>query len=230
MIAGIDEAGRGPMMGPLVIAGVIADEKDIPKLEQIGVKDSKLLTPAQREDLFDKIKTIVKDFRIMIVLPREIDDAVEGKDGLNLNWLEANKEAQIVSELKPEEVIIDCPSTNIQAFTDYIYVKLSGIIGKAASNIKIRAEHKADMNYVIVGAASILAKVTRDREIEKLKHIVGENFGSGYPSDPYTKEFLAKNWKNPKILEMHIFRKSWQSYKNMAKPSEAKKQTKLAKF
>lgn len=215
LICGIDEAGRGPVIGPLVICGVLIDEKDEIKLKNIGVKDSKLLTPTKREDLFEKIKKIVKKYEILIVQPKDVDSFVES-DHLNLNWLEANVSAGIINKLSPDKAILDCPSPNTRAYKEYVEKQLE-------KNIEVAAEHKADVNYPVVSAASILAKVTRDAEIEKIKKKIGVNFGSGYPSDEVTQDFLKKNWnKYPEI-----FRKSWSSYKNF---SEAKKQKKIDEF
>ena len=148
-------------------------------------------------------------------IPQDVDDALNSVD-INLNWLEAITSAKIISKLQPDQAILDCPSTNIQAYSDYVKNLLK-------TDVKIIAEHKADLNHTIVGAASILAKVTRDRKIETLKQKLNVDFGSGYPSDPKTKKFLAENWqKYPEI-----FRKTWSSYK---KYSEAKNQKNLSEF
>ncbi|RME55201.1 ribonuclease HII [Candidatus Woesearchaeota archaeon] len=203
-VCGIDEAGRGPVIGPLVIAGVVADGKAKQKLIEIGVKDSKKIAPKKREQMFNTIKSIVNDYYVLIVKPDEIDEALNSQT-LNLNWLEAIKSAMIVNKLKPEKVILDAPSNNIKAYTDYFRIYLKN------KDIDIVCEHKADETYPEVSAASILAKVTRDNEIEKLKQKYGD-FGSGYPSDPKTKEFLRHNWKKCK----EIFRTTWSSYKNAA--------------
>ncbi|HLD12886.1 MAG TPA: ribonuclease HII [Candidatus Nanoarchaeia archaeon] len=215
-IAGIDEAGRGPLIGPLVIAGVLVAEKDVPKLVALGVKDSKLLSPAQREGMFEAIKGIVKDYKIIIVQPQEVDAAVESVDGLNLNWLEAHKTADILNALKPDKAFIDCPSTNIKKYTEYLKDLLK-------NSMELVVEHKSDFLHKETGAASILAKVTRDREIEKLQKKVKEPLGSGYPSDPITKEFVKKYWKK----YPDIFRHSWSTYKVIADPE---KQSGLDKF
>lgn len=201
---GIDEARRGPVLGPMVMAGVLVDEEDIKKLREIGVKDSKLLTPLQREKLFDQIIKIVKKYVILIIPPAEIDDAVMSET-MNLNRLEAIKSAIICNQLNPERIVLDCPSTNISSYVEYFkyYLKRKGV--------EIRAEHKADVNYPSVSAASILAKVTGDREIEKIKKEIGHDFGSAYPSDPVTIEFLKKYHKRYE----KYFRKSWATYQNV---------------
>jgi ribonuclease HII len=215
IVCGVEEAGRGPVIGPLVMCGITIDEKETSKLEAIGVKDSKLLTPFQREDLFEKIKNIAKKYEIIIIPSQEIDDILNSED-MNLNWLEAKTSADIINKLNPDKAILDCPSTNIKAYSDYVKNLLT-------KKVELIAEHKADLNYPVVGAASILAKVTRDREIEKIKKQIKINFGSGYPSDPKTIEFLEKNWN----IHPTIFRRTWSSYKRY---SEAKKQKRLGEF
>lgn len=215
LVCGIDEAGRGPVIGPLVTVGVLIEEKDQDKLKTLGVKDSKLLTPLQRETLFKKITAVIKDYKVIILKPFQIDAALNDPD-LNLNWLEANTMAKISDELKPKKLILDCPSNNIPAFTDYVKNKLK-------IKTKVIAEHKADQKYPAVAAASIIAKVTRDKEIKKIHKQINENFGSGYPADPTTQEFLKKNYKKyPKI-----FRKTWSSYKKVV---DSKKQRNLSDF
>lgn len=215
LICGIDEAGRGPVIGPMVIAGVLIEAPDEQKLINLGVKDSKLLTPKQREAMFEDIKNIAKKHKIVVILPPEIDAALQS-DELNLNWLEAQKTVEIINQLEPHKVFIDCPSTNIYAYKEYL---MKRILNK---HIDVVAEHKADVSYPVVSAASILAKVTRDREIERIKAQIGADFGSGYPSDPKTQEFMQKNFN-----KYDIFRKTWASYKDAFK---GKQQRKLMDF
>jgi len=213
-IVGIDEAGRGPVIGPIVICGVLIDEKDNERLLNIGVKDSKLLSPLKRERMIDGIQQIIKDFHCMVVQPLEIDAAVES-DTINLNWLEAMKSAEIINVLKPEIAIVDCPSPNTNAYASFLLERLND------KKTRIIAEHKADANYPSVAAASIIAKVTRDAEIEKLKRHVGMDFGSGYPADERTVKFLKENWqKHPEL-----FRKSWAPYKKLVEDNHPKQQS-----
>jgi len=211
---GVDEAGRGPVIGPLVIAGVLADENQIAKLKEMGVKDSKLLTPIQIERMYDKILQIVENYKIIVIEPAEIDDAVSDENSdSNLNWLEADKTVILINELKPDESIIDCPSTVPMKYASYLRDRI-----KVSTNLK--CEHKADVNHIIAGAASILAKATRELAIQDLQKKHNVFFGSGYPSDPKTQLFLEKNWD-----KYDFFRKTWDSYKRLAK---MKGQTKLA--
>lgn len=209
-ILGIDEAGRGPVIGPLVIAGVLINEQDEKKLKDLGVKDSKLLTPKKREELFNKIKKIAKDYEILIIEPKEIDEAVESQE-LNLNKLEAIKSAMIINKFNPDLSILDCPTVSTKKYEDVIRFYLKN------KELKLKAENKADVNYPVVSAASILAKVTRDREIEKLKEKYGD-IGPGYPSNEITKKFIKENWKK----HPEIFRKSWATFKNIERKNEQK--------
>ena len=118
---------------------------------------------------------------------------MRGHDGLNLNWLEADKSAEILDNLNPNKAIIDAPGNNIEKYRVYLLKKLKN------KDIKLVLEHKADLNHPVVSAASILAKVTRDTEIELLKKELGIDFGSGYMTDPKTVEFLKS-----KIKELQI--------------------------
>ncbi len=222
-LAGIDEAGRGPVIGPLVIAVAAIDDKHENELKKIGVKDSKLLSEKQREEILEKMMKLIR-FKYVIIQPEEIDEAVLSKT-YNLNWLEADKGAEILNDLNKEsnnmikKVILDCPSTNLFAYTSHFQEHVKD---KA---MKIISEHKADFHYPIVGAASIIAKVTREKELEKLKKKYKIDFGSGYPSDPKTKEFIEKHFDN--LTYGHIFRKSWATFKNA---SEKSKQRSLGEF
>jgi len=218
LIAGVDEAGRGPVIGPMVMVGVLIDDVDEILLKSWGVKDSKKLSPIQREKLYDQLKAMVKNYVVKIVSPAEIDKTLFGNDS-NLNWLEADKTIEILRELKPKVAFIDCPSTNIKAYKTYLEKALEN-----TKNIKkLVVEHKADDTYVVASAASIIAKTIRENEIMKLKKKYKIEFGSGYPSDPRTKEFLEKNYmKYPEI-----FRKSWKSYTNVV---EGKKQKRLGEY
>jgi ribonuclease HII len=219
LICGIDEAGRGPVIGPMVMAGVVVDEKDHEMLRAIGAKDSKLLTPLQRERLFKEIVGRVLRYKIVVIGPQEIDKAVMSK-GTNLNWLEAEHQVLLVNELAPGTVYIDCPSPNIKAYSAYIHERL-----KWPDQVKLVCAHHADRDYPVVSAASILAKVTRDEHIERIKKEIGIDFGSGYAADPRTVEFVKEHWQD----YPDIFRHSWAAYKRYATPATTG-QTQLGTF
>jgi ribonuclease HII len=217
-VSGIDEAGRGPLIGPLVIAVAAIPEGKEEELRALGVKDSKLLTEKQREDILKELIKIIH-YELSIIQPSEIDDALASPN-TNLNWLEADHGANLLNKLDVKlennisKCIIDCPSTNIKAYTDYVRLKVDN------DEIQLVVEHKADFNHLIVGAASIIAKVTREKELEKLKKKYHIEFGSGYPSDPTTKKFIEENWNDPKISS--IIRKSWATYKTIVSKNSQK--------
>ena len=102
-VVAIDEAGRGPVIGPMVLCGVMMDEKDQFKLKILGVKDSKLLSPAQRIKVFDLLKNDIK-YKAIVVSPEEIDNALFSEN-TNLNWLEADKSVEIMNHFNAERAI-----------------------------------------------------------------------------------------------------------------------------
>lgn len=205
---GIDDAGRGPVMGPMVLAGCIVDEEIEKEFRKLGVKDSKDLTQKRREFLEEKIKGLSKKFEVVMSTSDEIDSSLES--GTNLNELEAIMTAKIINKLNKGDqkikVIVDCPSVSILKWTDTLKTKIKNL-----SNLEVVCEHKADVNHISVSAGSILAKCVREREMHKLKEIYGNGVGSGYPSDPSTCKFLEKN--AIEFKDKGIFRKSWSSWK-----------------
>jgi ribonuclease HII len=215
---GIDDAGRGPVIGPMVLAGCLIDDDAEKYFKKIGVKDSKELTQKRREFLEQKIIERVKFFEIVIINPPEIDG--KNEDGINLNSVEGLASAEIINKLnKTDEkikVLIDCPSTTISKWCDYVKSKV-----KILSNLEILCEHKADQNHISVSAASILAKCAREREMDKLKKIYGEEIGTGYPSDPLTCRFLEQHALKHK--DSGIFRKTWSTWRKACSNLKQKK-------
>ncbi len=187
----------------MVMSGILIEESELPKLKSLGVKDSKLLTKKKRNSLFNKIIKTVKQYKIIIIPPKEIDNALESDD-LNLNWLEAHKAAEIINQLKPDKVIVDSPSNNCKAYMRYLKKLLHN-----PESLQLICIHKADIKHAEVSAASILAKVTRDNEMEKIQKKYG-NCGPGYMSNETTQKFLKENWET----HPEIFRQTWISYKN----------------
>ncbi|MGQ9641143.1 MAG: ribonuclease HII [Candidatus Bathycorpusculaceae bacterium] len=205
LIAGVDDAGRGSVIGPLVIAGVLTSEEDLPKLVELGVKDSKLLSPQRRERLAVEIKHIAKRHTVIKLFPKEIDDVVQkGKKLHRLNRLEAQTMAKVIETLKPDIAYVDASDVLEERFKQHILECLP-------FKVEIVSEHKADRKYPIVSAASIIAKVERDKEIAELAEEYGD-FGCGYPTDPKTISFLKKCLQ--KTGEYPDFvRKSWKPAK-----------------
>jgi len=219
LIAGVDEAGRGCVIGPLVIAGILMKEEKLPFLAQLGVKDSKLLSPKKREALATEIACLAEKYLIIKLSPREIDRAVESKRKLHkLNRLEAQTMAQIINALKPDIAYVDAADVVEDRFKYHIQEDLT-------VKAKITSRHKADKIYPIVSAASIMAKVERDKEIAALKGKYGD-FGSGYLTDQKTMCFL-RQWLQTHGEYADCVRKSWKPAKQ-AKNEKGALQKKLA--
>ncbi len=220
-IAGVDDAGRGPVLGPLVIAGVLFHDSQIESLRSLGVKDSKLLSPEQRNTLSTEILARATRLQIAIACPREIDEVVlTGKRYRKLNWLEAKLMADVLRDLKPDIAYVDASDIKPERFSDQITELLP-------FNLKLISEHQADKKYLIVSAASIIAKTHRDSIISGLHQQYGD-FGSGYCSDKKTITFL-NNWiQNHDSPELPWFvRKSWQTITRL---TEALKQTSISSY
>ncbi|MBU0953420.1 MAG: ribonuclease HII [Nanoarchaeota archaeon] len=199
MIAGIDEAGRGAIIGPLVVAGALFNEQDEHQLRKIGVRDSKELAPKKRERLAKQIEGIAQQVIVIKVSPCRIDNS--RRTGTNLNHLEAEKFAEILNYLTPATAFIDGPDVNLPKFTATLRSMLDN------KSTKLVVEHKADTRYPTVGAASILAKVARDADIEKLKAQYGD-IGPGYTSNEITMQWL-RNWRANNKDWPDIVRKTW---------------------
>jgi ribonuclease HII len=199
LVAGLDEAGRGAVLGPLVIAGVSIDMGKVHLLKSMGVKDSKLLSPKMREKLAGKIEKAADDIVVLKVGPCKIDNY--RKQGVNLNRLEAMKFAEIINFLEPDRAYIDAPDVNLGRLEGFLRKMVGG-------SVELVVEHKADYRYPVVGAASIIAKVERDGEIGKLKKKYGE-IGPGYTSNPVTMQWL-RNWlEENKDFPDGLVRKTW---------------------
>lgn len=198
-ILGIDEAGRGPVIGPMVICGLLTDEKTEKILEELGVRDSKELAPIEREYLAGKIKELTQ-YLLVKVSPAQIDKG-------NLDEIEAKSAVEIVKLLKPDKTYIDAPGRGGKHF--------SALIERFGGDIsKMVIENKLDKTSPIVGAASILAKVARDAEIKKLYEEYGI-FGSGYPNRR-TRRFLEELYRRDRKFPNWV-RKKWRTAKEIEK-------------
>lgn len=203
-ILGVDEAGRGSVLGPLVVAGIVVPEDMNSVLDRMGVKDSKRLTPNRRLVLARKLKKMF-DYEIVVLSAQDIDD-LRARD-VNLNEIEKIAMARIISKIQPEKAIVDAVDIKAERFQNSLH-ELTGC--------NVLAEHKADDNYIQVSAASIIAKQTRDEFIQQINKEYRKlgGIGSGYPSDPTTKKFLT----NFTYDEMPDFvRKSWATVSKMKK-------------
>ncbi len=202
LIAGVDEAGRGCVIGPLVVAGVAVKSENLQLIAGLGVKDSKLLTAKKREELYPEILKLTQNHHIIKIPPAQIDKVVRSSRVLHkLNRLEAQTMAKIIEALKPDQAYVDAADVLADRFGYHISECLK-------CKTKIISQHKADSTFPVVSAASIVAKVERDSEISKLRLKHGD-FGSGYLTDEKTMVFL-KRLLDGKGEFPSFIRKSWK--------------------
>ena len=205
-VCGVDEAGRGPVIGPMVVAGVQLEGED--DLNNFGIRDSKKCTPRKRERLAEIIKREAKDYNVMIIPAKDIDYL---RKSMTINEIEVNAFVKVMRKLKSDFYYLDSADVNEERFGEEISKKLG-------FDTRIVSAHKADDTYTIVGAASILAKTRRDFEVRKiarkLENEIDMPLGSGYPADQVTIRFL-REW----IRRYHNIppetRNSWKTVKKL---------------
>jgi ribonuclease HII len=201
MFCGIDEAGRGSVMGPLVVAAVCTADDSV--LRDIGVRDSKKLTPKMRERMYSEIIGVT-EYRVEVISAEEID-LRRAKE--SLNEIEADMFVSSVAGMKKvRRIYADCPDVNESAFAKELSVRLGGRT--------VIAKHKADDIYPVVSAASIVAKVTRDRMVHEISGELGKDAGSGYPSDPVTMALIERWIKENGCAPPHT-RCSWEPVRKL---------------
>ncbi|OGS48785.1 MAG: ribonuclease HII [Euryarchaeota archaeon RBG_16_68_13] len=209
MICGVDEAGRGPVVGPMVVAGVCV-ESDVP-LRALDVRDSKKLSPEKREALAPEIRKVGKN-EVLIIPAAEIDRM---RAQMTLNEFEARLFATIIERLRPEVAYVD--SADVDEFTFR-----KAVAAHLPFELEIVSKHEADDLFPVVSAASILAKVTRDAEMRRIEEELGAKIGSGYSHDQETIQFLVK-WLDEKgTLPPHT-RASWDTSKRLLSAAATRK-------
>lgn len=200
-IAGVDEAGRGCVIGPMVVAGVLLTPEALERLRSRGVRDSKRLTARVRERLYGAILNEASRVMCVIVDPATIDRHVRFKRSMGgLNVLELKAMADILGKLRPKEAYVDCPDRNLKRFLRMLKDRLPW-------EFDVKVAHKEFDDHPAVASASIVAKVLRDRMIENLRALYGD-FGSGYPSDPKTVRFLMNAYETGYVPS--CVRRSWK--------------------
>lgn len=209
MICGIDEAGRGPVLGPLVVAGVQV-ESDAP-LRQLNVRDSKKLSPERRELLAPQIEKL-STYEVVVVPAQDIDVM---RAEMSLNDFEATLFARIIDKLRPETAYVDAADVDEIGFKRSIQKELS-------FEVEIVSQHEADDLFPVVSAASILAKVRRDLEMRNIEAELGVPTGSGYPSDTDTIAFLEKWIREKGSLPPHT-RTSWDTARRLLAEARTRK-------
>lgn len=208
-IIGVDEAGRGPVLGPLVVVGVRT--RDDGPLREIGVRDSKKCSPEMRERLGPQIRRFCEHV-VVRVIPAERIDSVRAR--ITLNELEAEVFADVILGLLTSKFPSGRTPGSIRVYVDAADANAATFKERVLSHLGVRvdliSEHKADDTYPVVSAASILAKLIRDEEMARISKEVGVNVGSGYPSDPVTMAYIEKAIKENGVLPPHT-RKSWET-------------------
>lgn len=207
VICGVDEAGKGSVLGPMVVAAVGVRNEDV--LAPLGLRDSKLLSAKERERLYPLIKKVCK-VAIIRLDAHEIDSV---RCEMTMNQAVARAHARVITKISPTCAYVDACDVNIFRYAAMVRSNLE-------RDCEIVSEHHADDKYLVVSAASIIAKVTRDRAIATLAKKFGE-IGSGYPSDPVTIQYLSDyifHHRQPPP----IARKSWKTVSNLiAKRSQS---------
>jgi ribonuclease HII len=207
VLCGVDEAGRGPAMGPLVVAAVAIPD-DAP-LREIGVKDSKKLPPTKRNELSIRIREMAR-VEVRVVQADEID-AREN----SLNELEAELFAELLDRIAPTDAFLDACDTNEARFARTVGSKLR-------CHPRLVAKHKADDIYPVVSAASIIAKTVRDEEMERICSSLGIVGMSGYCGDKRTNDFVEGYLKEHGSLPPHT-RRSWKNIRKLSSDSKVSK-------
>ena len=175
-VCGVDEAGRGSVLGPLVVAGVSATRATLERLRALGVRDSKEISPERRAKLCAVIRGAA-DVSVSVAGPASVDRMVARRA---LNELEAERMARVIARLGANVSYVDSCDVDARRFGRRV-AELSGR--------SVRSYHHADSRFAAVAAASIVAKVERDRALARLRR-AGSAAGSGYPSDPATMGFV----------------------------------------
>ena len=214
-ICGVDEAGRGPVIGPLVVAGVLVSDDS--ELSKIGVRDSKALSAKHRESMDAQIRKVA---RIGIsVIPADLVDSWRGED--SLNNIEAGEFARIIRELRPARAFVDAADVDAGRFGRKVKELAGG-------RTEIVSEHEADSKHPVVSAASIIAKVRRDAEVATIAEDLAEleptfpPLGSGYPSDQVTITFI-RTWIRERGMVPPHARKTWKTVKRLLAEAETRK-------
>ena len=212
-VLGIDEAGKGPVIGPMCVAGVTIDESKLNTFRNLGVKDSKQMTAKRREQMAWQIKKYADGFFVFEIGPSQIDEL---RKIMTMNEIMVMAFSRVIEKMHPDKAYVDAADVNSERFGKNILETYSKMDAVAAKNLVVISRHKADALFPIVSAASIIAKVRRDELIEEMKKKIGIDFGSGYPSDLKTKQFLA-DWVKEHGSLPDIVRHSWKTAENALK-------------
>lgn len=205
----MDEAGKGPVIGPMIIGAVVLEEDELAILDRLGVKDSKKLSARAREQIAQQIKKRFQYYECE-VSAKQIDEL---RRIMTMNEIMVLCYSRVLKQINASKAIVDAADVNASRFAENLR--------KKGCKIEIIAEHKADEKYPVVGAASILAKVKRDSCVREIERNLGQRIGSGYPSDPLTRRFLEE-WIKSQGMLPDCARKSWQTSLALIKNSQGR--------
>lgn len=200
-LAGVDEAGRGPVLGPLVVAAVLVDTER--ELKALGVKDSKLLTPKKREELEPEIRRLARAVEVRVIPAEELNARMPAQ---NLNQIEVDAFAELLQRLAPASAVLDACDVNAERFG-------ANVGARVTHPVVIKAMHEADARHAVVAAASIVAKVERDRLMAEISAQHGA-CGSGYSHDERTQAWLAAYVKEHNKLPTFA-RREWETSRRL---------------
>jgi ribonuclease HII len=204
LLLGVDEAGKGPVIGSMFVAGLVVEEEQLFDLAAWGVRDSKQLSADRRKMLSKRISAAAADLYILEVAPRVIDEL---RHVMTMNELMVRSFAQVLARLRADRAILDAADVDEARFAERVRAQ-------SGTSMEILAEHQADQRHPVVSAASILAKVRRDESIREIEAAFSCQIGSGYPSDPQTIEFL-KSWLKDHGELPPFARHSWSTAQNI---------------
>lgn len=218
-IAGLDEAGKGPVIGPMCVGGVMLEDAKESTLKNLGVADSKKLSPKKRVQLAGQIEKYSEKVFVLEISAKQIDEL---RTLMSMNDIMVIAFSKVLEQLHPEIAYADAADVNEERFGIRLLEEYRKNNPEKTEKLTIVSKHRADTSHPIVSAASIVAKVRRDQLIEDLKAENGVDFGSGYPSDPKTKKFLA-DWYAEHGELPDFVRHSWKTAENVKKNAEMEK-------
>jgi len=212
-VLGVDEAGRGPVIGSMFIGGFMVKESKLDEVEELGVKDSKKLSDKKRESLAEKLREMGEPF-LKEITASEIDDL---REVMSLNEIEIQGFTDVIERSDADKIIVDLPEPD----GDRFIAKMKRELPARFSNRDFIAEHEADDNFPIVSAASIIAKSARENHVDELKQKYGYDFKSGYPHDKPTISFLEDYLEEKGELPEET-RMSWSTAERIVKENSQK--------
>ncbi|RZN61427.1 ribonuclease HII [Methanonatronarchaeum sp. AMET6-2] len=216
-VVGVDEAGKGPVIGPMVVSGVTVTQenhnhRETPsQLKNLVLKDSKKIRPEKRVEYAEKIKRLSTSHHTITVSAKQIDEL---RRVMTMNEIMVKAYSQLLSQMDFDVALLDAADVNEQRFADNVKRELG-------TDKEVNARHGADDIYPLVSAASILAKVRRDQEIKDIERKTGEVIGTGYPHDKRTIRYIENHLKQKGRLPPET-RESWKTATRLEKKHQQK--------